>query len=456
MDRFIPKQLSRTNFVLFNTNNKPKKPDEITPENRNSEGEFEPNQIADSQIRSFEMKRELLSEIFCDYETKFGENLAHEPSRKKNILHFTKDEDKQLKHCAKERQAKKSIFQCPIPDFDPELFLNPASRRPVITSKTVKVLDAPGMEDNFYYKSIDFSRTNNLMVTLGNTLYQFEYQHNQTDELFHAPVEHEICSVACHPEIDVLSVGVTTGEIVIIDHETQQTMRKLYTSSSRTRAVACVFHDHIFGHGDKKGRVYLYDIRNNRKEFALFESHDQEVCSVQFSDFNSHLFATGGNDNRVVVYDLRLLKPLKTLDFHQAAVKALRFSKTKQREMFSGGGSGDQKLCRWDVSKMKVKKQKNLGSQICSLEVSKNGLLVSTHGWPNNQVEVRDSESFRLLACFKGHTQRVLDVAIDKKEEIAVTSSGDQSVRFWSIKGLGADLNQKGRNVQKINQTLLR
>lgn len=456
MDRFIPKQISRTNFVLFNNEPKFDTTNKATHGNRNLEDALESDQMTNSQFQALEIKRDMLSEIFCNYETKFGENLADETHKKKEILHFAKDHKKMHKQTSKERQIKKSLMECPIPNFDPELFLNSGARKPLITSKSVKILDAPGLEDNFYYKSIDFTRDNNLVVSLGNTLYQFEYQQNQTDELYQASIDEEICSVACHPEIDVVSMAITSGEIILLDQETQQTMRKLHDSADGPRAVATIFHEHIFGHGNKKGEVYLYDLRDNQREFALFDSHSQEVCSIQFSCFNNNIFASGGNDNQVVIYDLRKMKPLKTLNFHQAAIKALRFSKTNQREMFTGGGSGDQRLCRWDVNKTELKKQINLGSQICSLEMSSKGLVVSTHGWPNNQVEVRDSHSFKLLACFKGHTQRVLDVAIDKKEEIVVTSSGDQSVRFWSIKGLGSESDEKDREFRLVNQIMLR
>ena len=300
----------------------------------------------------------------------------------------------------------------------------------------MKTLNAPGIDDNYYYKTIDYSRQNLLVVALENQVHQFDFENNSTAELYSLSDSLEISSVSCHADLDAMGIATSVGEVLLVDHETRQVMRKLHSSLTHSRVVATKFKDHLFGHGTREGEVLLFDIRCSKREIGRFHSHHHEICSIKFSEFDEGVFATGGNDNNVNLYDLRKMSKIKTLSFHKAAVKALSFSKMKKGEMLTGGGSGDQMLCKWDINKFKLKNHINLRSQICSLEMSSKGFVVTSHGWPKNQIEVRDSKSFKLLAQFTGHTQRVLDISIDKKEEILATSSGDQTIRFWSIKNL--------------------
>ena len=438
-DRFIPKQISRTNYALFCHNSLEK--EKISPNNNQDSTHIinELHKEYDTNHRRFETKKNLLEEIFCKYETKFGENFAYGTEKKKGILNYKIEKIKYQKRKEKEKSQKKKSLKCPFKNFDADRFLNPNLSKPMICSKALKVLDAPGLEDNFYYKFTDFSKDNKLLVVLMNEVHQFEYEINSTEQIYSVEDNLDISSVICHPDVNLIALGDSSGKIVMVDHETKQTIRKLINPQIESRIVATGFKDCIFGHGTREGEVLLYDIRISKKEFAHFYSHTQEVCSVKFSGLNDKIFATGGNDNKIVLYDLRKMGKLKTLSFHKAAVKALNFSKTKRCEMFTGGGSGDQMLCQWDVNEKEIKNSINLRSQICSLEVSSKNLVITAHGWPNNQIEVRNAQTLKILASFNSHSQRVLDLSLDKKEEIVVSSSGDQTIRFWSIKNLGED-----------------
>lgn len=66
------------------------------------------------------------------------------------------------------------------------------------------------------------------------------------------------------------------------------------------------------------------------------------------------------------------------------------------------------------------------GSQICNLEFSKSTHeLVSTHGYSQNEINIWDYPNMRKIATLKGHTHRVLYLAISPDGSQIVTGAGD-------------------------------
>lgn len=161
--------------------------------------------------------------------------------------------------------------------------------------------------------------------------------------------------------------------------------------------------------------------------------------------------ASGGNDNQIIIYDIRMNNPLCINDSHQAAVRALEFSKKKEWELYSGGGSEDQQLCRWDFREMKLLNSKNLKSQICSLQLFEDEFVVTAHGWPNNQVEIRDGVDLSLVGVLKGHSQRVLHMAVNDKGSLLMTGAGDWTLKFWGLEKFHSGMFEKAGGIDFRN-----
>jgi cell division cycle 20-like protein 1 (cofactor of APC complex) len=371
-----------------------------------------------------------------------GENFSFYGDRKKGVLHFKKG--------ISENERKKQLFEQGVhfnmdflsngSRFNSGLFLEGrVTKRPNFNSSVLKVIDAPGLVDNFYYNVTSFGKDNKLLVALGSDLHLFDYHKNATNWVYQIDDEVDITSISNHDQIDIFALGLCCGEVQLLDLETKKLMRRFVNDEEEHRVVATSFKDYILGHGTRFGEVILYDIRTKGDGIANFSCHKQEVCSLKFSPFNDKIFATGGNDNKIVLYDLRKMKKLGKMSFHKAAVKALSFSKTKENELLSGGGYGDQTLCKWDIIQMKPTKTKNLQSQICNLEMTQQGYVVTTHGWPKNQIEVRDLHTMELFSTFLGHSQRVLHLSINQNTDLIVTGSGDQTLRFWNVKNIAEE-----------------
>ena len=74
------------------------------------------------------------------------------------------------------------------------------------------------------------------------------------------------------------------------------------------------------------------------------------------------------------------------------------------------------------------------GSQVCNLLFSKNcSELVSTHGYSQNAIVVWKYPTMKKIATLKGHSSRVLYLAMSPDGETIVTGAGDETLRFWKI-----------------------
>lgn len=65
--------------------------------------------------------------------------------------------------------------------------------------------------------------------------------------------------------------------------------------------------------------------------------------------------------------------------------------------------------------------------------------LITTHGYSEvvddiqNQLVVWNPETMKKRFCLKGHSQRILYLAMNQRDDIAVTGSGDETLRFWKL-----------------------
>lgn len=59
---------------------------------------------------------------------------------------------------------------------------NPQAIKSEIQHKPIKVLDAPGLIDDFYLNLLSWGRNNGIAVALQNTVYQFNFVNNKINQ----------------------------------------------------------------------------------------------------------------------------------------------------------------------------------------------------------------------------------------------------------------------------------
>lgn len=143
--------------------------------------------------------------------------------------------------------------------------------------------------------------------------------------------------------------------------------------------------------------------------------------------------ASGGNDNKMLVWSTKNTAcPEATFHEHTAAVKAIAWSPHKRGLLASGGGTQDRSIKFWNTSQLVSVSSYDTGSQVCNLIFSKTvNELVSTHGYSQNQVVVWNQPQMQQIATLKGHTYRVLYLAMSPDGQTIVTGSADETLRFW-------------------------
>jgi cell division cycle 20-like protein 1 (cofactor of APC complex) len=304
----------------------------------------------------------------------------------------------------------------------------------VIQSTPYKILDAPGLEDDFYLNVLDWTRSNMVIVSLGNNLYNWCPIKGKATKMLAVPSGDNITALKGSPDGSKLALGFSSGKIKILDIEKQKIETGFSGQIWRIGALSWRFDSLASGSRDKS--IHINDVRSKGDSSCIaLQSHRQEVCGVGLN-FSAELLASGGNDNKLVVWDLRRRAELFSSLKHTAAVKAIEWSPHSTNLLFSGGGTHDQTIKTWNMNTCSLQSSVDSGSQVCAIRFSPNSNeFVSAHGYSQNYINIWSMQAQipQKFAVLQGHTSRVLYLAVSPDGRNIVTGAGDESLRFWEV-----------------------
>lgn len=198
----------------------------------------------------------------------------------------------------------------------------PCRRR--IPTNPDRVLDAPGLLDDFYLNLLDWSATNVLAVGLGNAVYLWNASTGSVSELCTLHDDDAVASLAwCH-DGSYLAVGGHIGDTQIWDIGRSAKIRTLGDAASRIGSLS--WNKHILSTGCRDGNIYHNDVRIAQARTAELQGHSGDVCGLKWSPDGAQL-GSGGNDNLVNIWDVRNTQPKFTKQDHSAAVKVSHLRK---------------------------------------------------------------------------------------------------------------------------------
>ena len=172
-----------------------------------------------------------------------------------------------------------------------------------IPTQPERVLDAPGIADDFYLNLVSWGAMNVLAVALDTATYIWKADTGEVVELGEAPEGSYVASVDFSADGQFLGVGLATGEVELWDVETQT---KLRTMAGHSMQVACLsWNQHILSSGCADGSIWHHDVRVARHKVGELLGHTGEVCGMKWRE-DGELLASGGNDNVVNVWDGRV------------------------------------------------------------------------------------------------------------------------------------------------------
>ncbi|XP_051137709.1 protein FIZZY-RELATED 2-like [Andrographis paniculata] len=419
-DRFIPSR-SCSNFDLFNLPNSP-------------------HSAYIARLRS------VLFEPPTPENSLFGDSNGCNSSPNRNIFKF--------------KITRKSTSYLPSFELDDEFFGASKFTEAKIPTSPRKILDAPGLQDDFYQNLVDWSSQNVLAVGLGSHVYLWHGSTGTVETLSNLGTD-EVCSVNWSPHGVHLAVGTRNGKIQLWD--TFECKRIRTMEGHRSRVSTLAWSPTLLSSGSRDKSILQRDARTQEDYISKLNAHKSEVCGLKWSCDNREL-ASGGNDNRLYIWNRHSTQPVLKYCKHTGAVKAIAWSPHTSGLLASGGGTADRCIRFWNTpsnSRCSLSCT-DTGSQVCNLGWSKNvNQLVSCHGYSHNQIIVWKYPSMSKLATLTGHTSRVLHLASSPDGQTIVTGAGDETLRFWNaFPPIGSDSQiaetQVGTSSLSLGRSLIR
>ncbi|GBE83646.1 WD repeat-containing protein [Sparassis crispa] len=309
-----------------------------------------------------------------------------------------------------------------------------------IATQPERVLDAPGMVDDFYLNLVAWSSLNILAVALAENTYIWRADSGEVVHLGEAPEATYVAAVDFSNDGQFLGVGLGSGAVELWDVETQT---KLRTMAGHASQVACLsWYEHLLTSGCGDGSIWHHDVRVARHKVGELMGHQGEVCGLKWRS-DGELLASGGNDNVVNVWDGRVgdVSPGTrsaarwTKRNHTAAVKAVAWCPWQPSLLASGGGTSDATVHIWNTTTGARLHSLVTPSQVTSIQWSPHKKeFLTTHGYPTNALMVHSYPSMeRVVEIRDAHDSRVLWSALGPAGDMVCTGAGDENLKFWRI-----------------------
>lgn len=308
-----------------------------------------------------------------------------------------------------------------------------------IPTAPFKVLDAPGILDDYYLNLLSWSAQNVLAVALGAEVYLWNATNGMVTSLDSGLAACEgiyYASLSWCADGSYLAVGTSDGNVQVWDGETNQKLRTMTGNKEQEmfRVGSCNWNSYMLSSGCRGGYILNHDTRLRNHIVQTFHGHEQEVCGLEW-DPEGRLLCSGGNDNLVNIWDARKGdEALYSFSHHQAAVKAVGWCPFQSSILATGGGSTDKCIKFWNTATGTLINSVDTGSQVCSLKWSREHReLLSSHGYADNQLVLWKYPSMSNIARINAHSSRVLHLALSPDGQTIASAAGDETIKFWNI-----------------------
>lgn len=299
--------------------------------------------------------------------------------------------------------------------------------------KPVKILDAPGMEDDFYKQLLHWSPSaNQIAIGLSNSVYLWDAATKSPSLLCDFFEYEELCSLRWSPDGSQLAFGMGSGEIKIWDVNQNESVHSMCGHSSRVATMD--WHTSSLFSGSKDKSIQMIDPRCEDFTGKEFLGHSRQVLNVKVAPLSQPFVLSGGNDSKVLVFDTRKEQASIFKGLHEGPVRGIDWSLRKKGRFASGGGSTDKMLKKWNLNSQKLEDQIHVGAQICDLKYSElEKEIVVSLGGDSNSVDFYSSKDLQKVGKLKGHTMRVLNVEFSPDNTELISISPDETIRFWEV-----------------------
>ncbi|TKR95485.1 hypothetical protein L596_009650 [Steinernema carpocapsae] len=318
--------------------------------------------------------------------------------------------------------------------------MNPSSsaKKPVrrVPTTAERILDAPGLVDDFYLSLTDWSAQNILAVSLGESVFMWNAVTGDIECLFELEdgTSNYVTSVKWDDDGFYLAVGLSDGCIKLFDASQKNCLRTFKSQASRIGTSA--WNKHVLSAGSRSGHILNHDVRQARHLISTFVTHEQEVCGLDW-DADGTRLASGGGDGLVCVWDANAMssnttRPIYRLTDHTSTVKAVKFCPFKANILVTGGGAQDRTVKAWSAANGNLLRSTDAGSQVTGILFNTDFQEMTTsHGMPDHVLKVWKYSSMQVLGEMKGHSDRILNICKSPCNQYIMSASSDETLRLW-------------------------
>lgn len=300
----------------------------------------------------------------------------------------------------------------------------------MISPNPEKILDAPGLKDDYYLNLMDWGFNNQLAIALDRELYLMNYLTSVINVLPQGGRD-QITSVSFMRTGNCLAVGYNDSSLELWDLEKYRPLRYLPGHSARVSSLS--WSSHILSSGSKDTEIINHDVRCASNIIARLKGHSQEVCGLKWS-LDYTCLASGSNDNSLIIWEPNMITPRIRFTNHKAAVKALAWCPWQKGLLASGGGTADKCIKFWNCDSEKLIKSHETDSQVSSLVWNRyEKEILSSHGFSKCQLSLWKYPKMNKIIELKGHSNRVLQMCESPEGEIVVSGGADECLRFWRV-----------------------
>lgn len=318
-----------------------------------------------------------------------------------------------------------------------------STRAKKVPTAPERVLDAPGLVDDFYLNLLAWSLTNLLAIGLEDAVYVWNASTGSVGLLCELPNQTLVTSLRWSDDGSYISIGKDDGKLEIWDIEKNFKLRTLDCDNHQTRIASQAWSQHVLTSGSRMGNLYHSDVREAKHLVSKqTNTHSAEICGIEYKP-DGQQFATGGNDNLVCIWDVRqahsnVQQPLFSKNNHKAAIKALAWCPHQLNLLATGGGSSDKTIHFWNTSTGARVNTIITDSQISSLNwgyaVGTGLEIAATHGFPSNNISLYNYPTLQKTGeIVRAHDSRLLNGCLSPDSLTLATVSGDENLKFWSL-----------------------
>jgi cell division cycle protein 20 (cofactor of APC complex) len=100
----------------------------------------------------------------------------------------------------------------------------------------------------------------------------------------------------------------------------------------------------------------------------------------------------------------------------------------------TGGGTNDKMVHFWNSTTGSKLSSIDTGSQVTSIIWSRTYKeLVTSHGFPDNQLTIWAYPSLTRILDLPGHDSRILCASMSPDGQTVVTGASDENLKFWKV-----------------------